>query len=265
MSKSIFTLLFTASILFSSNAQINLQETPTGEHFELKADHRADNYRILVTLPRGYEKEDRKYPCLYLFYGDVNKVQAASGLVNMLYLSGQIPPVIVVGVTNMNWGLDLTPIPVEGRKESGGADAYHNFVTQDLFKVVDERYKTSDRRIMMGHSFGGLFGVHCFMKNPNDFDDYLLLSPSISKRADYLETAFKKKITSDTSLKNQFYYSVGSESTRIMRGALWLYDGLNAANENIRWQFELVEGTNHGSVVPISFMNGLKFIFEEQE
>lgn len=265
MSKFSLILLFIISSLLSSNAQINVLETPTGEYFELKAAHREDHYKVLVTLPRGYEKEDRQYPCLYLFYGDVNKVQAASGIVNMLYLSGQIPPVIVVGFTNMDWGMDLTPIPVEGRKESGGADAFHSFVTKDLFSAIDNRYKTSDRRILMGHSFGGLFGVHCFMKNPEDFDDYLLLSPSISKRADYLETAFKEKITSNASLKNQFYYSVGSESTRIMRGALWLYDGLSEANENIRWQFELVEGTNHGSVVPLSFMHGLKFIFEEEK
>ncbi|MEM9847223.1 MAG: alpha/beta hydrolase-fold protein [Bacteroidota bacterium] len=265
MSKFALTLIFIFSSLLCSNAQINLLETPTGEYFELGVDHREENYKVLVTLPRGYEEGDRTYPCLYLFYGDAHKVQAASGLVNMLYLSGQIPPVIVVGITNMNWGLDLTPIPVEGREESGGADAFHAFVTQNLFQTIEERYRTSDRRIMMGHSFGGLFGIHCFMKNPEDFDDYLLLSPSISKRADYLETAFKKKIASNTSLENQFYYSVGSESTRIMRGALWLYDGLSAANENIRWQFELVEGTNHGSVVPISFVNGLKFIFEAQE
>ncbi|MEM9886060.1 MAG: alpha/beta hydrolase-fold protein [Bacteroidota bacterium] len=265
MSKLTATLLLLFGSLIFLNAQINTLETPTGAYFELEVAQRADNYKVLVTLPRGYEESDGEYPCLYLFYGDVHKVQAASGMANMLYLSGQIPPVIVVGITNMNWGKDLTPIPVKGREESGGADAFHAFVTQNLFKTIEARYRTSDRRILMGHSFGGLFGVHCFMKNPNDFDDYILLSPSIAERADYLATAFKEKIRSNSALQNQFYYSVGSESTRIMTGALWLYDGLSRADENIRWQFELVEGTNHGSVVPISFINGLKFIFTDRE
>ena len=76
---------------------------------------------------------------------------------------------------------------------------------------------------------------------------------------------FTEPVIVDSTLNNQFYYSVGSESTRIMRGALWLYDGLTRANQNVRWQFELVEGTNHGSVVPFSFMNGLQFIFEERD
>lgn len=250
----------------TSNAQENIQQTPTGAFFSLYSDHNETNYQVSVTLPRGYEKGDKNYPCLYLFYGDIHKVQAASGMANAMSLSGQIPSMIVVGVANMQWGRDLTPIPVKGRSESGGADAFHAFITQDLFKVIDDRYRTSDRRIFMGHSFGGLFGIHCFMKNPDDFDDYLLLSPSIAQRADYLETAFKEKIQNTKGLKNQFYYSVGSESTRVMRGALWLYEGLGrASHEEIRWHFELVEGTNHGSVVPISFMHGLQFIFEEWE
>ncbi|MEL6942946.1 MAG: hypothetical protein AAFO82_09775 [Bacteroidota bacterium] len=49
------------------------------------------------------------------------------------------------------------------------------------------------------------------------------------------------------------------------RSALWLYDELNNANENIRWQLELVEGTHHGGLVPTSFIHNLQFIFEKKE
>ena len=91
-----------------------------------------------------------------------------------------------------------------------------------------------------------------------------MISPSIAERADYFSEAFKEKIKTSNNLGNKFYFSIGSETARISKGALWLQDGLESKNhENLKWKFEMFEGHNQHTLAPMSLMNGLLFIFDK--
>ena len=204
----------TASILCTIVAthlclgQLTTEPLVFGEQFELYSKLNDTNYKISVRLPDDYSTDSVDYPCLYLFYGEDKKFFVASGIAASLFeATWQTPKMIIVGVTNMDWWRDLTPVPIAGREGTGGADKFHSFVVQDLFKTVDTNYRTSDQRIFMGHSFGGLFGVYSFIDNSDYFDDFLLISPSIAERADYISDAFKKKIFANENLRNKFYIS----------------------------------------------------------
>jgi hypothetical protein len=236
-----------------------------GEQIDLHSKYNNRNYRISVFLPQNYSKDTTKYSCLYLFYGGDQKFLAASGIVTTLSdATWEIPKLIIVGVTNMQWSLDLTPIPVAGMEgKSGGGKDFLSFVTNDLFTYIDTTYKTNGHRIFMGHSFGGLFGVYAFLENPKSFDDYILISPSIAVRADYIQDAFKQKIvSSNDELTNKIYFSVGSEESRMLKSSLWLVEGLESKKlKNLKWKYEVHPGKNHHSLVPSSLMNGLLFVF----
>ena len=243
--------------------QLNTKPLFIGEQFELYSKYKNRNYKISVCLPQNYEKDTTRYACLYLFYGEDAKFLVASGIATALSdATWQIPRLIIVGVTNMQWFYDLTPIPVKGlENKSGGGKEFLSFVTEDLLKTIDSSYRTNGHKIFMGHSLAGLLGVQAFVENPNYFNDYILISPSIAERADYIADAFKQKIINSKELKNKFYFSVGSEESRIMKGALWLQEGLEAKkHDNLKWKFEMHQGHNHSTVVPISLMNGLLFI-----
>jgi predicted alpha/beta superfamily hydrolase len=167
----------------------------------------------------------------------------------------------------MQWSRDLTPVPIKGMEDkSGGGKDFLSFVTNDLFKFIDNTYKTNDHRIFMGHSFGGLFGVYSFIENPENFDDYILISPSIATRADYIQDAFKQKIiNSNDELNNKIYFSLGSEEARIQKSSLWLLEGLESKKlKNLKWKYEVHSGKNHHTVVPISLMNGLLYVFGKE-
>jgi predicted alpha/beta superfamily hydrolase len=247
--------------------QLNTNPLSIGEKFELYSKYNNTNYTISVCLPKNYSKDTTDYPCMYLFYGRDAKFLAASGIITSLSdATWQIPRMIIVGVTNIQWQRDLTPVPIEGRESCGGAKEFLSFVTQDLFPSIDSNYRTTDHRLYMGHSFGGLFGVYSFIENPEYFDDFILISPSIARRADYIEEAFKQKIMHSDNLSNKFYFSSGSEGARMLESVLWLQEGLQSKHhENVKWKFELFEGHNHHTHTQASLMNGLLFIFDSDK
>lgn len=258
-------LTLSLSMFFSlCFGQLNTEPLVIGEKFDLHSKHNNTDYTVSVCLPKNYNKDTVKYPCIYLFYGGDTKFIAASGiLTSMSDATWQTPRMIIVGVTNIQWQRDLTPLPIEGRENCGGAKEFLSFVAQDLFPTIDSNYRTTDHRLFLGHSFGGLFGVYSFLENPEYFDDFILISPSIAQRADYIEEAFEQKIKNSNNLSNKFYFTSGSEGARILKSILWLENGLGSKHhENVKWKFELFEGHNHHTHTQESIINGLLFIFE---
>lgn len=264
--RNIIIIFFFNILLFSNSfAQIKTEPLVIGEKFELYSKYNNTNYKISVCLPQGYEDSKEDYSCMYLFFGKDKKFLSASGLVTTLSdATGQAPRMIVVGVTNINWQRDLTPVPIKGRENSGGAEAFLSFVTNNLFKTIDNTYRTTSHRIFMGHSFGGLFGVYAFMQNTDYFDDYILISPSIAQRANYIEQAFEEKIKSAENLKNTFYVSVGDEGERMTRSVNWLKKGFEAkTHDNLKQKFEVFNQHNHHTLIPESLINGMLFIYKK--
>lgn len=266
MKKHVIIIILLNAIFWVSVGQ-DIRPLIVGEQIDLYSKYNNRSYEISVFLPENYSKDSTKYSCLYLFYGGDQKFLSASGIVTALSdATWEIPKLIIVGITNMQWSLDLTPIPIKGMDKSGGGKDFLSFVTNDLFKFIDTRYKTNDHRIFMGHSFGGLFGVYSFIDNPKHFDDYILISPSIATRADYIQDAFKQKIlTSNDELNNKIYFSLGSEESRMQKSSLWLLEGLESKKlKNLKWKYEVHPGKNHHTVVPISLMNGLLYVLGKE-
>lgn len=265
--KPVIAIILLNAISLLSIAQ-EIRPLIVGEQTDLYSKYNNRSYEISVFLPENYSKDSTKYSCLYLFYGEDRKFLSASGIATALSnATWEIPKLIIVGITNMQWSRDLTPIPIKGMEDkSGGAKDFLSFVTNDLFQFIDKRYKTNDHRIFMGHSFGGLFGVYSFLENPKSFDDYILISPSIATRADYIQDAFKQKITnSNDELTNKIYFSVGSEESRMQKSSLWLLEGLESKKlKNLKWKYEVHPGKNHHTIVPVSLMNGLLYVFGKE-
>ncbi len=266
MRKTAIAICLTFFLVHLGFGQVKTEPLVIGEKFNLHSKYNTTDYEISVSLPQDYHTGNKRYPVLYLFYGRGAKFIAASGIVTSLSdATWQIPRMIVVGVTNIQWQRDLTPVPIEGRDNCGGAPEFLSFVAKDLLPTIDKNYRTTDHRLYMGHSFGGLFGAYAFIADDTYFDDFIFISPSISKRADYIQQAFREKIENSTDLTNKFYISIGSEGSRITRSALWLEEGLEAKNhDNLTWKFELFEGHNHHTHTQNSLINGLLFIFDKK-
>ncbi len=78
---------------------------------------------------------------------------------------------------------DYTPIYIE-QGEYGGADDFIYFINNNLKEFIDSKYNTEnisiDKRIMIGHSLGGLCVLYMMYTENNCFKNYIALSPAIS-------------------------------------------------------------------------------------
>jgi hypothetical protein len=171
----------------------------------LKSTNTGREYQIAVGLPASYATTDQHYPVLYLLDGNWLFPMAQS-VARMMYFSPEvrdIPEVVIVGIGYNSDSLadqmafrsrDYTPTEhlesvLAGRESfswteivehSGGAAAFLDFITNDLFPYIDSKYRTDpNNRIGHGDSLGGLFMLYTLFHQPASFDRYLIVSPSI--------------------------------------------------------------------------------------
>ncbi|RKM31737.1 alpha/beta hydrolase [Moraxella catarrhalis] len=72
------------------------------------------------------------------------------------------------------------PAPNGEQVKFGGANMLYQFITQELTPILDDEFGINSRhRTLIGHSYGGLFGLYSLLNHGDGFDHYLIASPSI--------------------------------------------------------------------------------------
>ncbi len=224
---------------------------------------------LMVHLPNGYPSSQASYPVLYLLDGNTN-FHHTVGTINSLARTGHIPQMIVVALPNTDRNRDLTPgpdLPNEetgqvGLPTAGSADNFLRFISEELIPHVESTYRTVPFRILVGHSFGGLFTVNALITSPDTFDAYIAISPSMQWRdgepVERVETFFRE----NPDLEKYLFVTVANEGGDFHLSTQRFADVLrHQAPEGLVWQFRQMEGDDHGSVpVPSTYL-GLRMIF----
>jgi uncharacterized protein len=146
--------------------------------------------KFFVYLPPTYgdgSDTTKRYPVVYLLDGG-SHFHSVTGLLDQLTSNELVPEMIVVAITNTDRSRDLTPtrslkLPDGSEQEwlntTGGADNFLRFIETELFPHVEKNYPTEPHRILIGHSFGGLFTIHTMMNRPDLFNSYVAIDPSM--------------------------------------------------------------------------------------
>lgn len=256
--KPILLLLATCSLMAFASDTTDIK---VGDRFEIDSKIMGEKRTILVYLPENYDRNDTKYPVLYLTDGEGHMLHT-SGTIDFLADNGRIPQMIVVGVTNTDRTRDLSPTPIPNSPTSGGADRFLQFFAKELIPQIEKRYRAQPYRVFAGHSLGGLFAVNAFLGNSGVFDAYIAVSPSLwwdnqlmIKRAETFMAAGKAKGT--------LFMTLGNEDAQMEEP----YNAFRAILEknptpNFSWGSRRYEDEDHGSVVLRSHYDGLKKVFE---
>jgi len=103
-----------------------------------------------------------------------------------------------VAVHNTDRSRDMTPTRVVQAPGSGGADKFLSFLKNELVPYVNKTYPASGNNILYGHSLGGLFSVYAFLAEPQLFNAYLVVDPSLWWDDNYIQKLAGEKMNASS-------------------------------------------------------------------
>lgn len=256
---------------------------PRTEQRVLEASSNGIAYKLYVSLPRDYEapaESERRYPVLYLLDADYS-FAIARNVVEHLSDRDHLSRMIVVGIAydgpdayRRHRTRDYTPthVPTGGygaayQAFSGGGPAFRDFLASELIPFVENHYRASERRYLVGHSYGGLFATWVALTMPELFSGYVIVSPSLWYDDGMIFELESEVATAREDLPVGMALTVGARegnSERDMVGDLErLTERLRGRGyPNLRLYAEVADGETHNSVFPRALSNGLRLLVE---
>ncbi|MEM9596570.1 MAG: alpha/beta hydrolase-fold protein [Acidobacteriota bacterium] len=243
-------------------------------HFEtLSSEILGEERTLMVRLPPGYGTSSARYPVLYLL-DPRTWFEHAAGTLGALERTGHMPESILVGVINTQRARDLTPpwtdeasiAEEEGRDQlvaiGGGAENFLAFFRDELIPEVEKRYRTAPMRLLVGHSFGGLFVLHALTREPDLFAATIAISPSVwwdaGRAVDQARELFRQR----PQIEHRFFLALANEGGEMAAQSERLRTFLlHEAPPGLRWHAERIDGETHGSIPLASLYPALRFSF----
>jgi len=149
--------------------EISIQSTANGATYDIK-----------VGLPANYEPGVEKYATIYVLDGEEN-FDFVSNQCKAISDKNVVDNVLVVGIGyGKDRSIDYTPTKISSA--TGGATEFLNFIETQLIPEMEEQFGVDtarSSRVILGHSYGGLFGANVFCIDNELFGNYILLSPSL--------------------------------------------------------------------------------------
>jgi predicted alpha/beta superfamily hydrolase len=265
----------------------------------MESKHTGRKYRITIGLPLGYSRSPgegwpfndtpAKWPVVYVLDGNWY-FGMVTDIIRPMAWCGSTTDAIVVGIgyaedkkstealreSFTRRDADLTPVRSEAVEKSmeeqhkrpvpnGDAGNFHKFIKDELIPTVEKEYRAEpSKRILVGHSYGGLFALFSLFEAPDLFDTLIVGSPTLSYGNRFTfqrEEAFARE---HKKIPAKVYLYVGdleesaddSTVTDTLRLAAILqgrkYEGLTLVKQ-------VFPDQNHCEVAAVGFQGGLKF------
>ena len=222
-------------------------------------------YDIWIYLPDNYSTSALSYPTIYVLDADADQEFVAS---TCKKVSDEVNTqnVIVVGIHyGDNRNVDYTPTTTSmGR---GEAETFLNFINKELIPRIQRDFRADtlrSKRIIIGHSFGGLFGAYAFTKHNDVFGNYLLLSPSLFYD-NTITLKYEQELRNVIKDKPQLVFiGAGSTEEALLPANDLFYQRLLNFYPFTKTEFHLVAGKGHLSSKNENIQEAIKFYFKNR-
>ncbi|OCR22591.1 esterase [Pseudomonas syringae] len=258
------TLLMVLGAMLQVGLSVAHAEPVTLDGTEQWTMHSAEGreYRIMISLPEGDVPYTGGYPVIYLLDGNAYFPAFHAAKRAQKRLRGSI--LVAIGYPSdtpldfVRRAFDLSPPAPPARNDppQGGQELFLDFIEKRLMPKVAEHFKVDqDQRSLVGHSFGGMFGVYTLFTRPTLFQHVVAVSPSLWWQDRYLlepERAFSKRAhagqlnlthSSLTLLMGERDMVQAIQDARALQGRLQ-----DLSQYGLRSDFQIEPGEDHMSV-----------------
>ena len=239
-----------------------------GETVEMHSDILNENRILNIYIPESYQRDStKKFPVIYLLDGSADEdFIHIAGLVQFGSFSwiNMLPESIVVGIGNVDRKRDFTyPTTIKKDKvdfpTTGESEAFINFIDTELLNYIDQNYRTTKTKTLIGQSLGGLLATEILYKKPDLFDNYIIVSPSLWWDDNSLLKEKRKIYSSEKSI----YVGVGKEGDIMEKAAQDLFETLQRnKNETTNLYFGYFEDLDHGDTLHLAVYDAFELIFK---
>ncbi len=243
----LFSFLFT----FSLSAQIQYEEIQSARLGEAR--------QLKIQLPRNYDSNTEKtYPVLVVLDGDY-LFEPVAGMTDYYSYWEEMPEVIVVGVIQGDTREDDTLYDEINFLPTETGTSFFEFLGLELMPWLDNKYRTSNFRIAVGHDMTANFMNYYLMKETALFQGYVSLSPDLAPEMDVRLVDQLGK----TQQKIFYYLATGTDDIKPLREGTEVLDSQLklVSNDNLKYYYDNFEGATHYSLVGRAIPKALEDIF----
>lgn len=270
-----------ATVLLFPFALMATQSVNIATTYSLKSAHLNEEREFHVYLPPLYSKNsDRRFPVVYVLDGDLHRLKSVAGMLEGLStetLESQVKQAIVVAIPNSKNAIrerDFTPTNVNWEFKGqileefsgiGNAKNYAKFFNDELIPHIEKKYQTSEQRLLIGESFGGLFASYTLLTTADTFTDYLIIDATYLWDNNYLnrtiENSKKQLLKSNVNVyltfaNNAAFGDIGKTNKE---WGYQFYSNLSSIpNNNLNIEQRYFDNESHGTVALQSWYYGLK-------
>ncbi|HEV7519066.1 MAG TPA: alpha/beta hydrolase-fold protein [Thermoanaerobaculia bacterium] len=240
-----------------------------GETFTMSSKILSETRRINVYLPSGYaESRDARFPVLYMPDGGIAEdFLHVAGLVQVLVGDKTMRPFLLVGIENTQRRRDLTgPTKNEQDKKIaphvGGSEAFRRFIRDELMPQVRGRYRTTPEAAIVGESLAGLFIVETFLLEPELFDTYIAIDPSLWWNNQELVHSAAERLRSRPNLEKTLYLA-SSDEKEIVESTQRFAELLSKnAPAWLHWHYERMPEEKHSTIYHPAALKAFRVVFD---
>jgi len=236
------------------------------DSLELHSELLNESRRINIWTPPAYEKGKDSLLVIYMPDGGTQEdFPHIAETLSELMAAGTIPPAILVGIENTIRRRDLTG-PSEVKKDSvlaplsDGAAVFRAFVKEELFPEINKRYRTSGKKGIIGESLAGLFVIETFLLQPDMFDHYIAMDPSVWWNDGHLVKTAKAHMTAFPNQEKTLWFAGSKDMvdyTRPLAATL-----KKQAIPKLKWYYSDEPAEDHGTIYKATKKKALTWTFK---
>ena len=245
---------------------------PRSEIRQLHSSQTGRDYDLYIRVPDDYEKYPKvKYPVLYMLDAQWD-FKMMDSIYGSLKYDGLVPEMVIVGISYSGdkpdyetlRAMDYTPVNTNNVVGSGDAPKFLAFLKDTVIPFVESNYQVRPtERVLMGHSYGGLFTLYALFTDPTLFNGYVSGSPVTVYGDNFSFKQEEAYFDRHKDLTTRLYIFVGGEES-LLYPVNQFVDVLKSRNyEGLTLETRVLEGEGHSSSKTEGFNRGLRFVFEK--
>ncbi len=264
LSQSLLLVLSLCTCVCAQNG-LNL-----GEAYSFYSETLEEERLLNVLFPSEYQDSTTKnYPVVYLLDGGTDEdFFHVAGMIRYFEAHKMMPPVILVGVANVDRKRDFTypstdPRDLRDFPTSGGSAKFIGFLQDELLQWVDERFRTLEHRTLIGQSLGGLLATEVLFEYAGHFQDFIIVSPSLWWDERRLMQRFQALHDELQKVPERLFVAVGEEYPVMVTGARQLASVFWEEGAETQASFRYLSEEDHNTILHEALYQALDEFYDK--